>query len=188
VCANWPDRCLLIVLPTYSYVIFSFQMRITRNSKRARDADSTIGPAPTVKRICHKRRHVLRKILRDFAYILLLAKVLSTKRRYAESTMISLTPKRPRSVPVDPNVDLSGLVTPGMDISCHDEFSPLSSCADPDDSEYDDLPATPCRKVVERSARRLVGRDLKLNALKYTQATDVMLASLPDFAPRTVHG
>jgi len=102
--------------------------------------------------------------------------------------MITLTPKRPRSVPVEPDLDLSGLATPGMETSCLDEFSPLSSTGNPDDSEYEDLHPTPRRIVVPRSARRVLGRELKLNALKYTQASNVLLESLPDYAPRNAHG
>jgi len=102
--------------------------------------------------------------------------------------MISLTPKRPRSVPIASDLDLSGLATPGMETSGLDEFSPLSSSGDPDESEYEDLPTTPRRFVVPRSARRVLGRELKLNALKYTQASNVLLESLPDYAPRNAHG
>jgi hypothetical protein len=162
--------------------------RVTRNSaKRLRDNDSIISSVP-VKRVCPTKRRVAARSgaiysLLDYDFL-----VRSTKRRLPESTLITLTPKQPRSNHVSPDLDLSAIVS--LDGSTgyvtEDNFSPLS--LQDSLSDVEEMEMTTPNRSVRVSRARLADKAERIRQLKYIQATDVIIDSMPLFAPKNVHG
>ena len=166
--------------------------RTTRNSKRGREPETTTLPQPTVKRNCVKR--ILGTLIKVFRVLIIVSRIARTKRKVTDSTMIDLTPKRPRSVPVDSLFDISAIhASPPslMDEDSYEDYSPIKLEAG--DSAFDSAAAdiTP-ESVTDKSSPPLkkagFTHSFRRKLAQFRPSCITALSQLPTFAPKNAYG